>query len=251
MRRNRALGLLTAVFQALVLCGTVHADDCPSTFLEAPPPGSAIGGIYFQGVDGRWGTLASGSISFPGHKLELLFVPGADLCADPDDDAKKRLDCGDEGFVLVKTIKKTGATSDGQVKLERGNAFARETRFKPETVELQLYQAFHKDPVVRANSAIREKWHTRYKVAGTERTTYQPAGKRLQFAFADDAGAAWRVARLLRFATPAPGQTVCVPFDVAWNTPEMELRLDVLLLDPVLDDFGFDASSFKLTRGLP
>lgn len=49
----------------------------------------------------------------------------------------------DHGFVLVKTYKKTGALSDGQVMLMHGTKYSRVTGFQDTNVGLERYRNFH------------------------------------------------------------------------------------------------------------
>lgn len=234
------------------LAGPVYADDCPPTFAANPPASILSGGLFYLSSTGAWLELRSGKVAFAGRRLEVVFVPRVDLCASDDAaDTGKRSDCGDKGFALVKTVKDTGAASDHSVKLTRGKKYAQETHFHDFDVDLDQYQAFHKSDRV-AGSSIRTDWHDTYVNNGVQHSTFEPEGKRLQFAFPDTSHrndvSGWRLARLLRFETPEPGTSICVPFDVTWNSPDMKLVLDFMLVDPVLDDFGFDPVHFKLER---
>lgn len=226
----------------------VLAYACPADFAPTPAPDGVKHGVFYRNAT-EWIPLAGTEVSFPSSRMELIFVPRTSLCVDKSGGPDMRPDCGDKGFLLVKTTKDTGAESPRKVTLAHGDQFAQETRFRPVDVGFDLYQAFHTDELLRASATIRERWHVRFRGGDEDRSTLAPTGKRLQFAFAaEDSGSAWRQARILRFETPVPDQVVCVPFDVAWNTSDMKLRLDIMLLDPVLDDFAFDPVTFNLTR---
>lgn len=222
---------------------------CPPAFAAYPPDNVAEGGMFFIPRDAPYARLQATTIAdFKGSALKLFFVPRTNLCGEAGG-AAKRPDCGDRGFLLVKTVKDTGAFADGKVHLQHGSDLAVQTGFTAFSVDFEDYQRFHEAEDAPIDE-IRDRWHQTFEVGGRQLSTFEPGGKRKQFMFktGDGAPVGWHTARLLRFRTPDPGETVCVDFEVTWNLDGMTLHLDVLMTDPVLDDFGFDPMPFVVTR---
>lgn len=221
---------------------------CPAAFAAFPPDNVAEGGMFYIPRDAPYGRLqAATTADFRGRALRLFFVPRSNLCGEAG--AAKRAECGDRGFLLVKTVKDTGALADGKVHLQHGSDLAVQTGYAPFSVKFEDYQRFHGAEEALIDE-IRDNWHQTFEAGGHRLSTFEPVGKRRQFMFRAGEGApvGWHTARLLRFRTPEPGETVCVDFEVTWNLDGMTLHLDVLMTDPVLDDFGFDPMPFAVTR---
>lgn len=246
------VGLKRKIAFALVLVmaavSNVLADSCPLSFRQFPPEDAAEGGVFYVPNDAPYARLAGSEVSFKGRSLNLFFVPRAGLC-EAAATGSRDPDCGDRGFLLVKTVKDTGAIPDGKVTLMHGDEFALESGFSPTTVNLTNYQAFHRDTEARVGR-IRDQWHQEFKVGDKMHRTYEPLGKRLQFTIdeGEDALKGWTVARLIRFRPPEVGEVVCVPFSVDWTTADMKLQLDLMIAEPVLDGLSFDPASFRVTR---
>jgi hypothetical protein len=243
LKRKIVFSLLLAIASG----SNVLADSCPPSFRQFPPEDVAEGGIFYVPNDAPYARLAGSEVSFKGRSLNLFLVPRASLCEAAS--GSRDLDCGDRGFLLVKTVKDTGAIPDGKVTLLHGDDFALESGFPPTTVDLADYQAFHRDAEARVGK-IRNQWHQEFKVGSKVHRTYDPLGKRLQFTIdeSEDALKGWTVARLIRFRPPEVGEVICVPFSVDWTTADMKLQLDVMIADPVLDGLSFDPVSFRVTR---